>query len=140
MDNIILIGMPAVGKSTVGVIVAKRLGYNFVDTDLVIQEKEGKLLREIIAEAGPDGFLEVEDMRDCPISTGKKSTLSAKLSGSLKEPDIFSVQGSATRKDACGELITSSMSSRLTWIYLHWKIQHWKILRRKNLRWKIQCN
>ena len=39
MDNIILIGMPAVGKSTVGVIVAKRLGYNFVDTDLVIQEK-----------------------------------------------------------------------------------------------------
>ena len=40
MDNIILIGMPAVGKSTVGVIVAKRLGYNFVDTDLVIQEKE----------------------------------------------------------------------------------------------------
>ena len=56
MDNIILIGMPAVGKSTVGVIVAKRLGYNFVDTDLVIQEKEGKLLREIIAEAGPDGF------------------------------------------------------------------------------------
>ena len=61
MDNIILIGMPAVGKSTVGVIVAKRLGYNFVDTDLVIQEKEGKLLREIIAEVGPDGFLEVED-------------------------------------------------------------------------------
>ena len=63
----------------------------------------------------------------------------------LKEPDIFSVQGSATRKDACGELITSSMSSRLTWIYLHWKIQHWeiqhwKILRRKNLHWKIQCN
>ena len=46
MDNIILIGMPAVGKSTVGVIVAKRLGCNFVDTDLVIQEKEGKLLRE----------------------------------------------------------------------------------------------
>ena len=76
----------------------------------------------------------------CPLSTGRKSTLSAKLSGSLKEPDIFSVQGSATRKDACGELITSSMSSRLTWIYLHWKIQHWKILRRKNLRWKIQCN
>ena len=60
MDNIILIGMPAVGKSTVGVIVAKRLGYNFVDTDLVIQEKEGKLLREIIAEVGPDGFLEIE--------------------------------------------------------------------------------
>ena len=50
MDNIILIGMPAVGKSTVGVIVAKRLGYNFVDTDLVIQEKEGKLLSGTVSD------------------------------------------------------------------------------------------
>ena len=71
MDNIILIGMPAVGKSTVGVIVAKRLGYNFVDTDLVIQEKEGKLLREIIAEIGPDGFLEVEDRVNAEIEAEK---------------------------------------------------------------------
>ena len=71
MDNIILIGMPAVGKSTVGVIVAKRLGYNFVDTDLVIQEKEGKLLREIIAEVGPDGFLEVEDRINAEIEAEK---------------------------------------------------------------------
>lgn len=61
MGNIILIGMPAVGKSTVGVVVAKRLGYNFIDTDIVIQEKEGKLLKEIIAEKGSDGFLEIED-------------------------------------------------------------------------------
>ena len=71
MDNIILIGMPAVGKSTVGVIVAKRLGYNFVDTDLVIQEKEGKLLREIIAEVGPDGFLEVEERINAEIEAEK---------------------------------------------------------------------
>lgn len=71
MDNIILIGMPAVGKSTVGVIVAKRLGYNFVDTDLVIQEKEGKLLREIIAEIGPDGFLKVEDRINAEIEAEK---------------------------------------------------------------------
>lgn len=61
MKNIILIGMPAVGKSTVGVVVAKRLGYKFIDTDLLIQEQEGKLLREIIAEKGTDGFLQVED-------------------------------------------------------------------------------
>lgn len=61
MGNIILIGMPAVGKSTVGVVVAKRLGYNFIDTDIVIQEEEGKLLKEIIAEKGSDGFLEIED-------------------------------------------------------------------------------
>jgi shikimate kinase len=61
MDNIILIGMPAVGKSTVGVIVAKRLGYNFIDTDILIQEETGKLLREIIAQQGIEGFLKVED-------------------------------------------------------------------------------
>lgn len=61
MGNIILIGMPAVGKSTVGVVVAKRLGYNFIDTDIVIQEEEGKLLKQIIAEKGSDGFLEIED-------------------------------------------------------------------------------
>ena len=47
--NIILIGMPGVGKSTVGVVLAKVMGYQFIDADLVIQEKEGKLLREIIA-------------------------------------------------------------------------------------------
>ncbi len=61
MKNIIFIGMPAVGKSTVGVVVAKRLGYNFIDTDLLIQKEEGRLLREIIAEEGLDGFLEIED-------------------------------------------------------------------------------
>lgn len=61
MENIIFIGMPAVGKSTVGVVVAKRLGYQFIDTDLLIQEKEGELLREIIEKKGIDGFLEVED-------------------------------------------------------------------------------
>jgi len=61
MDNIILIGMPAVGKSTVGVVVAKRLGYKFIDTDILIQEETGKLLREIIAEQGIEGFLKIED-------------------------------------------------------------------------------
>lgn len=60
-DNITLIGMPASGKSTVGVLLAKRLGYSFVDVDIVIQEQEGKLLKEIIAESGDDGFLEVEN-------------------------------------------------------------------------------
>ena len=60
-NNIIFIGMPAVGKSTVGVVIAKRLGYKFVDTDILIQESEGKLLKDIIADVGPDGFLKVED-------------------------------------------------------------------------------
>ena len=60
-DNIVLIGMPGVGKSTVGVVLAKALGYNFVDADLVIQQQTGKLLCELIAEHGTEGFLEIED-------------------------------------------------------------------------------
>ena len=61
MKNIVLIGMPGSGKSTVGVVLAKMLGLHFLDSDLVIQETEGKLLSEIIEEKGPDGFLAVED-------------------------------------------------------------------------------
>ncbi len=75
--NIVLIGMPGVGKSTVGVILAKLIGYKFVDTDLIIQEKEKKLLREIISEQGIDGFIETEnrilssiDMKEAVIATG----------------------------------------------------------------------
>lgn len=60
-SNITLIGMPASGKSTVGVLLAKRLGYSFVDVDIVIQEKTGKLLKEIIEEQGTEGFLKVEE-------------------------------------------------------------------------------
>lgn len=60
-DNIVLIGMPGVGKSTVGVVLAKALGYNFLDADLVIQQQTGKLLCELIAEHGTEGFLEIED-------------------------------------------------------------------------------
>lgn len=61
MKNIILIGMPAVGKSTVGVVVAKRLGYEFIDTDLLIQKQENRLLKEIIEDEGIDGFLSIEN-------------------------------------------------------------------------------
>ena len=56
-SNITLIGMPASGKSTVGVLLAKRLGFSFLDVDLMIQEKTGKLLKEIIAQEGMEGFL-----------------------------------------------------------------------------------
>ena len=59
--NITLIGMPAAGKSTVGVLLAKRLGYNFVDVDIVIQQRTKKLLKQIIAEEGMDGFMAVEN-------------------------------------------------------------------------------
>ena len=60
-DNVTLIGMPAAGKSTVGVLLAKRLGYSFVDVDIVIQEQEKRLLKEIIAQEGMDGFMAVEN-------------------------------------------------------------------------------
>lgn len=76
-DNIVLIGMPGVGKSTVGVVLAKKLGYAFVDADLVIQSREGKLLHEIIAEQGVEGFWRTEeavgeslDVRRTVIATG----------------------------------------------------------------------
>ncbi len=71
MDNIIFIGMPAVGKSTIGVVAAKRLGYQFLDTDILIQEEEGKLLKEIIAEQGAEGFLGVEDRVNSKINVKK---------------------------------------------------------------------
>ena len=60
-ENVTLLGMPGSGKSTVGVILAKALGYEFIDTDLLIQKQEGRLLRQIIAEEGLDRFVEIEN-------------------------------------------------------------------------------
>ncbi len=70
-NNIILIGMPASGKSTVGVILAKILGYNFIDADIVIQEKEGRKLSEIIESEGIDGFIDVENRINSEIEVEK---------------------------------------------------------------------
>lgn len=61
MKNIVLIGMPASGKSTIGVILAKELKYRFTDTDLIIQEKNDKTLIEIIESSGLESFLNIED-------------------------------------------------------------------------------
>lgn len=60
-NNIILIGMPGSGKSTVGVLFAKNMNYRFLDVDFLIQEHEGKRLYEVIEEKGNDYFLEIED-------------------------------------------------------------------------------
>ena len=60
-ENITLVGMPSAGKSTVGVLLAKRLGPKFIDSDLLIQEREGRLLKEIIAQDGMDGFMRIEN-------------------------------------------------------------------------------
>ena len=60
MNNIVLVGMPGSGKSTVGVLLAKALGYGFLDVDLVIQRQEGALLQEILDTRGVDAFLDAE--------------------------------------------------------------------------------
>lgn len=59
--NITLIGMPGSGKSTVGVLLAKTLGYRFLDADLLIQQREGALLQDILDQRGVEGFLDVEE-------------------------------------------------------------------------------
>ena len=60
-NNIVLIGMPGAGKSTIGVVLAKALGYKFIDSDLVIQEHTGLLLHEIIEKKGLDEFNKIEN-------------------------------------------------------------------------------
>ena len=72
--SLILIGMPSCGKSTLGVLLARELGYHFIDSDILIQEREGKLLHEIISEKGIDGFMDVEDRINCTI-TDKKAII-----------------------------------------------------------------
>ena len=66
-SNIILIGMPGSGKSTVGVVLAKELGYSFLDSDLLIQQTVGKKLQAILDERGQDGFLTLEEEVNCGI-------------------------------------------------------------------------
>ena len=70
-NNIILIGMPGSGKSTVGVVLAKKLGFQFIDSDLVIQEQSGKLLYQLIEELGEAGFLVLENKINAQIQADK---------------------------------------------------------------------
>ena len=70
-NNIILIGMPGCGKSTVGVVLAKAMGYRFLDSDLLIQETDGRLLSEIIDDEGLDGFNKIENEINSSIKTDR---------------------------------------------------------------------
>ena len=95
-NNIVLIGMPGVGKSTAGVILAKILGYQFIDTDIIIQQQEGKLLRDIISENGIDGFLETEDRivstisaRHSVIATGGSVVYGSRAMEHLREIGVI---------------------------------------------------
>ena len=90
--NIVLIGMPGVGKSTVGVILAKIMGLRFIDSDLSIQEREGRLLKDIIEEEGVDRFIEIEgevlsslNAERSVIATGGSAIYSGAAMEKLKE-------------------------------------------------------
>ena len=69
--NIVLIGMPGCGKSTVGVVLAKAMGYRFLDSDLVIQEKEGRLLCDIIEQEGLENFEKIENRINASITVSR---------------------------------------------------------------------
>lgn len=90
--NVTLIGMPGAGKSTVGVVLAKVLGYRFVDSDLEIQEQTGKLLHELIKIYGDEGFLEIENkvnanlsVKRAVIATGGSAVYGEKAMEHLRE-------------------------------------------------------
>ena len=68
MNNIILIGMPGSGKSSLGVVLAKKIGFGFIDSDLVIQEREGMTLERIIEKHGDAGFIQIENEVNCSIN------------------------------------------------------------------------
>lgn len=95
MKNIILIGMPSAGKSTVGVIVAKHRGMSFIDTDVLIQTTQGRLLQEILNSDGTDAFLKIEESAvetlncsDTVIATGGSVVYSEKAMEHLKKTGI----------------------------------------------------
>lgn len=94
-DNIVFVGLPGAGKSTLGVVLAKMAGYSFVDADLVIQELHGKTLQELIDELGAPGFIKLEnealktiDETHCVISTGGSAIYSDEAIEHLKERGV----------------------------------------------------
>ena len=94
MRNVILIGMPGCGKSTVGVLAAKALTMDFVDTDLLLQRKAGRPLQRMVDELGAEGFARVEEAcvcgleaRGAVIGTAEELALAAQKAG--EEPETL---------------------------------------------------
>jgi shikimate kinase len=96
MTNIVIIGMPGAGKSTLGVILAKALGMKFLDTDIAIQEQTGRLLQEIIDTEGAGGFLAREEAtvlalacHDTVIATGGSVVFSSRAMEHLRSGSVI---------------------------------------------------
>ena len=94
-SNIVLIGMPGAGKSTIGVLLAKAAGLQFVDTDLLIQQKTGRKLQDIINKEGLDAFLSVEsgvlsslDCKDSVVATGGSAVYSGAAMKNLRRNGV----------------------------------------------------
>ncbi len=90
--NIILIGMPASGKSTAGVLLAKTVGYGFIDTDLLIQNEQKSLLCDIIAAKGAEEFIKIEETvlsdlwaERCVVATGGSAVYGERAMRHLQE-------------------------------------------------------
>ena len=96
MKNIVLIGMPGAGKSTIGVILAKSLLFDFCDTDLNIQKETGESLCDTISKTGIDGFISLEESVICKqtftnsvIATGGSAVYGEKAMAKLKRDGII---------------------------------------------------
>lgn len=110
LQNVVLIGMSGAGKSTLGVLLAKTLGLQFTDTDLLIQQKTGKLLQQIIDGDGIDRFLQIEEevissleVTQCVIATGGSVVYSEKAMAHLKK-NALTVYLYADYEEICGRL------------------------------------
>ena len=96
MKNIILIGMPGAGKSTIGVILAKTLGVDFIDTDIVIQNRTGELLHKTLARVGVKGLLDEEEKaiteldlsKRCVVATGGSAVFRERSMNHLRENGV----------------------------------------------------
>ena len=86
--NIILIGMPGVGKSTIGVLLAKELGYDFVDTDLVIQHRTGERLQTTLEKIGVKGLLDEEERAILSLTFDRPSVIATGGSAVLRESSM----------------------------------------------------
>ena len=119
-NNITLIGMPGAGKSTIGIVLAKVLGLDFLDSDLLIQKEEGRLLWQIIRDEGSDGFARIEErvnssiqVQNAIIATGGSVVYSDKAMQELKYTGLSRLQKFQALGNAVNVDVVELIASRL---------------------------